>query len=95
MTTAPPRLPTETDKLVDRVKDHLGDGYSVSSLEDEHYREYLVEGDWVKVENPQVLVIRRGGTTHRVLDDKGVVWCFSIKLPFRWKNKNNDIPILF
>jgi hypothetical protein len=45
-----------------------------NSLVDEEWREYELEGGKIyRINEPQTLVIRRGGTTHRIIDSAGVV----------------------
>jgi len=44
-------------------------------LSDEQWREYDWEGRIYRIYKPQWLYIRPGGTTHRVVDAKGVTYC--------------------
>jgi len=44
-------------------------------LTSEPWREYDFGGRVYRIDNPQKLFYREGGTTHRVLDAKGVIHC--------------------
>jgi hypothetical protein len=45
-----------------------------NSLADEEWREYELEGGKIyRINNPQTLVYRVGGSTHRIVDGDGVV----------------------
>jgi hypothetical protein len=46
-----------------------------SDLRDEAWREYDFTGRTYLIQNPVALYMRPGGTTHRVLDSKGIVHC--------------------
>jgi hypothetical protein len=90
-----------------------GPPLSGKSLADEEWREYTfptgstrgeddaVEEGFIthRIDNPQLLFMRPGGTTHRVLDAAGVVHC--VPAPgekgcvLRWKNKPGKHPCAF
>lgn len=67
----------------------------------EVYRTY----DWparsfpYRIENPVKLYIRPGGSTHRVVDNNGVVHCVPsvgvMGCVLRWKNRDPDKPVNF
>lgn len=70
-------------------------------LSDELWREYQAPGGEVyRIDNPVKLITRIGGSTHRVLDSRGIVHC----VPFpgknedhvlRWKPKDPTKPVAF
>ena len=71
-------------------------------LEDEIWREYewLLADNKVRVyriENPAWVFFRKGGTTHRVVDSRGVVHCVPAPGYFgcvlRWQNDNAAVPV--
>lgn len=66
------------------------DDYIVNDLSHEDYREYDIwmEGAWrtYRIENPATLVIRKGGSTHRIADTNRVVHCVPKKAVLRWSN---------
>jgi hypothetical protein len=65
----------------------------------ELWREYDFGGRVYRIEEPQKLYCREGGTTHRVLDAKGVVHC--VPAPgvngcgLRWQSKDPSKPVAF
>jgi hypothetical protein len=65
----------------------------------ELYREYDFGGRVYRIDFPVTLYYREGGTTHRVVDGKGVAHCVPIPGAFgcvlRWQNKNKDNPVEF
>lgn len=73
-------------------------------LSDEDWREYEFdngsgEPTVYRIPNPQKLFFRKGGSTHRILDSKGVVHC--VPAPgkegcvLRWKTKDGLPPVKF
>lgn len=68
-------------------------------LTTEAYREYDFGGRVYKIENPQKLYMRVGGTTHRVVDSEGVVHCLPAPgvngCVLRWKTKDTATPVNF
>lgn len=70
-----------------------------NDLKVELWREYDFGDRVYRVENPQTLFMREGGTTHRVLDAEGVVHC--VPAPgregcvLRWKNREGEHPVVF
>jgi len=67
----------------------------------EQWREY----DWntrrtpYRIEGPQKLFLRRGGTTHRVLDSEGIIHCVpapgNVGCVLRWKSRDGEPPVKF
>lgn len=68
-------------------------------LTTEVYREYDFNGRVYRINHPVKLFLRQGGSTHRVLDNSGVVHC--IPAPgfgdcvLRWQNKDVNKPVNF
>lgn len=64
------------------------------SLEAELWREYDFEGRIYRIDNPASLILRPGGTTHRIVDKDGVVHCLPAPgqsgCVLRWKNKDGQ-----
>lgn len=69
------------------------------SLQDEIYREYDFDGRVYRIDNPVTLYYREGGTTHRIVDNDGIVHC--VPAPgmhgcvLRWKSKDINKPVTF
>ena len=69
------------------------------SLGTEEWREYDFGGRTYRIDQPVRLYYREGGTTHRVLDQYGVVHC--IPAPgtgdciLRWKSNDGEEPVAF
>jgi hypothetical protein len=70
-----------------------------NSLTTEEWREYDFGGRIYRIENPQALFMRVGGTTHRVLDSNDVVHCIPAPgvngCALRWSNKDKTNPVEF
>ncbi len=68
-------------------------------LTSEEYREYDFAGRVYRIDHPQRLFLRSGGTTHRVVDATGVVHCVPgvgfMGCILRWKNIDPDNPVNF
>lgn len=70
-----------------------------SDLAGELWREYEFGGRIYRIENPQHLYCRNGGTTHRVIGEDGVVHC--VPAPghcgcvLRWMPRDASHPIQF
>jgi hypothetical protein len=68
-------------------------------LTGEHWRQYSFAGRDYRIEDPQKLWMRPGGTTHRVLDLNGIVHC--VPAPgqgdcvLTWKPKDFSNPVQF
>lgn len=68
-------------------------------LSAELYREYDFDGRTYQIFNPKALYYRPAGSTHRILDQQGVIHC----VPFgrgtgsvlRWKNREGKDPVQF
>lgn len=69
------------------------------SLETEEYREYDFNGRVYKIEYPKSLITIDNGTTHRVVDQSGIVHC--VPAPgfcgcvLRWKSKDGLDAVAF
>lgn len=50
-------------------------GFIQHSLAHEKYREYDFNGRIYRIDAPKTLFIRKGGETHRVVDQENVVHC--------------------
>lgn len=80
----------------------MTDPLKPSDISDELWREYDfgVYGQRVyRIDNPTQLYMRLGGSTHRVVDDKGVVHCVPAPGQFgcvlRWKPRDPEFPVQF
>lgn len=68
-------------------------------LTKEEWREYDFNGRVYRIDNPISLYLRVNGTTHRVVDNKGIAHC--VPAPgqhgcvLRWLNKNPLTPVNF
>lgn len=76
------------------------DTYSEYDISHEAYREiHYTNGHVHRIDDPVSLVIRQGGSTHRVVDAKGVVHCYvapeSGKCTLIWKSRNPARPMEF
>ena len=89
-TTIPAAAPQDVEVPEDIIK---------KDLTTELWREYDFGGRNYPISNPQWLFMRKGGTTHRVLDDQGVVHCVPAPgyqgCALRWKNKDPKKPCEF
>lgn len=74
-------------------------GLSLMDLSCEVYREYDFGGRTYRISNPIGVYLRNGGTTHRVVDEKGVVHCVPtvghLGCALRWVNKDPLNPVNF
>jgi hypothetical protein len=67
----------------------------------ELWREYDIPGrdKPYRINTPQLLYLREGGTTHRVLDSEGVVHCVQTVgnggCVLRWQNRPGTDPVAF
>ena len=77
--------------IMTKLKGKLPSGYILNDISDEQYREVISNGNVYRIDNPVALIIRPGGSTHRVVDIKGVVHCYADpslgKSVIRWKSK--------
>lgn len=70
-----------------------------SDITDELWREYDFGGRVYRIDEPQQLYVRVGGTTHRVLGSDGIVHC--VPAPgvsgcvLRWQPKAGKPPVAF
>ena len=65
----------------------------------EKWREYDFGGRVYRIDNPVRLYLRAGGTTHRVLDENGIVHCIPSVgehgCAIRWQPRNKKKPVDF
>lgn len=65
----------------------------------EAWREYDFSGRTYRIEDPVTLFYRPGGTTHRVVDKKGIVHCVPVPgnhgCVLRWQNHDPSNPVEF
>lgn len=77
----------------------MADELKAGDLTTEAWREYDFGGRVYRVENPQALFQRPGGTTHRVLDADGVVHCVpapgTAGCVLRWRAKDGKPAVSF
>lgn len=68
-------------------------------LKEELWREYDFGGRVYRIENPVTLYFRPGGSTHRVVDSKGVVHCVLAPgekdCALRWQPRDPSNPVQF
>lgn len=68
-------------------------------ISDESWREYDFGGRVYKIDLPETLYLSESGTTHRVLDSKGIVHCVPapghLGCALRWKPVDPDNPVQF
>ena len=86
-----------TERILGQLK-ALGSEYTVSDISHELWREYEHGGCTYRIDNPLVLVSRKGGTTHRVVDCYNVTHCHPIPgngCALRWFNGTNNNPVNF
>ena len=74
--------------------------YLSLDISDEKVREiHLAGGVVYKIQNPKTLIIRRGGMTHRVVDEDGIVHCYAApetgRSVIRWIPRDKNRPIRF
>ena len=65
--------------------------YQEHDISEEEWREVETGGRTYRIANPQKLILRKGGSTHRVVDADGVVHCYAApetgKSVVRWKSR--------
>lgn len=65
----------------------------------EIYREYDFGGRVYRIDSPVTLFYRPNGTTHRVVDNLGIVHCVPVPgamgCVLRWKNFDSKVPVNF
>lgn len=70
-----------------------------ASLAVELWREYDYGGRVYRIDQPDTLYYRTDGTTHRIVDSKGIVHCVPapgvLGCALRWKNKDGAKPVEF
>ncbi len=76
-------------------------GLTENDITTELWREYDIPGraSPYRIDSPVTLFMRPGGTTHRVVDNDGIVHCVPIPgnngCVLRWKNKDSKVPVNF
>lgn len=86
-----------SEKTITLVK--RSDDLIEGDLRDEKWREYDFNGRVYRINKPQVLFLRPGGTTHRVVDSENVVHC--VPAPgqgdcvLRWQTLDPANPVQF
>jgi hypothetical protein len=78
----------------------MGDGLDEYDISEEAYREVILPSGFVyQIEDPKTLYMRRGGTTHRVVDANGVTHCYPSPSEgtsiIRWKRRDGKPPVRF
>ena len=66
------------------------DNYIIADISSEEWREVVTnEGLTFRIPKPVTLIIRKGGSTHRVINTNGEVWCYVApetgKSVIKWK----------
>ena len=79
--------------------------YQIRDISCEEYREYEFVSDnpgsrlIYRIDRPQVLVMRNGGATNRVIDAEGVAHCIHFNphcaVVLRWKNWPEQSSVMF
>lgn len=68
-------------------------------LSSEKWCEYDFDVRTYRIDNPVKLIMRDGGTTHRVIDSEGIVHCLPAPgnkgCVLRWKSRDNNKPVEF
>jgi len=68
-------------------------------LTTEEYREYDWSGRIYRIDSPQKLFIREGGSTHRIVDSSGIAHCVPsvgiMGCVLRWKSKGDNSVVSF
>jgi len=74
-----------------------GSDLTCSPLFYEEWREYQRGERVYRINAPAALIIRKGGTTHRVVDQFGVVHCVTVNAQtvIRWSNHDKSVPVNF
>lgn len=74
-------------------------GLERRDISTELYREYDFSGRVYRIDNPQTLFYRNGGSTHRVVDSNNVAHCLPAPgvqgCALRWLNKDVTVPVNF
>ncbi len=77
----------------------MNEEYSENDLSIEKWREYDFGGRVYRIESPKKLIVRKGGTTHRVVDSNNVTHC--VPAPgingciLRWESLDAAKPVGF
>lgn len=91
----------EHQDVIESTAQKLPDAeYVKADISDEAWREVETsEGLKIRIQNPVTLIFRRGGSTHRVVNEEGVVYCYAApetgKSILRWLAKDGKAPVRF
>ena len=84
--------------LVTQEEETMAEGLKEFDISTELWREYDFGGRVYRIDFPKTLYYRTGGTTHRVVDSKGVAHCVPVPGAYgcvlRWENRE-DPPVNF
>lgn len=73
--------------------------YILADISDEEWREVQTVWGTYRIDSPVTLILRKGGSTHRVVDEQGVVHCYAAPETgnsiLRWKAKEGKEPVRF
>lgn len=72
--------------------------YTIKDISHEKWRSYTHGGHEFLINNPVALIIRNGGTTHRVVDVYNVSHCHPIPgngCGLKWYNGENEAAVKF
>jgi len=75
------------------------DEYTEHDISTEEWREVILADFKIRIKEPQRLIIRKGGSTHRVVCKNGSVYCYAApetgKSVIVWKNYDTNVPVNF
>ena len=96
----PSSYPANPARAIKRLRAELTTTKIEKSLTTEEWREYEFPCGFVyRIDRPKALVVRPGGTTHRVVDSENVVHCIpfggSTAVVLRWKSWPQNPPVGF
>jgi hypothetical protein len=84
-----------SEKVAKRIIAEKNSGLKQQSLHMELYREYDFNNRVYRIDNPQRLYYRDGGTTHRVITEDGVAHCVPApgtgNCVLRWQKKEGFV----
>jgi|GEM_PF-3137536 len=86
----------ETPSIPQKLPDTT---YTSSDISDEEYRVVITNDLVHRIDNPKTLVLRKGGSTHRVIDQQGLVHCYAApetgKSILQWKARPGKQDVIF
>ena len=65
------------EQQIRAMQEKLGNNYSVYDISEEDYRIVKTEVGEHQIDDPVMLIIRLGGSTHRVIDALGQTHCYA------------------